>query len=115
MSRVAVRINDYSHERWLREAVEWVPAQTRRPDEVMVYADGGTDDAGEILRLRGDRIHLPEGGHDFGRRPIASAARALATGRGASADEHGYLPEKIAHDEEEGVRKPEAVMVKRRG
>src|SRR5215471_2204625 len=47
----------YNAERYLREAIDSVLAQTYRPIEVLVVDDGSTDQTGEIVESYGARVH----------------------------------------------------------
>jgi glycosyltransferase involved in cell wall biosynthesis len=53
---VSVIVPVYNGERFLREAIESILAQTYSPIEVIVVDDGSTDDTAEIARSFGDRV-----------------------------------------------------------
>ncbi len=88
---VGVLINNYNNGPWLRACVDSVLAQSRRPDEIIVYDDGSTDDSLALLRSYGDRLRLIEGVHDGTRPGIVSQGAALAGAFAASTAEHLYL------------------------
>lgn len=61
MSTFSVVIPLYNGERFIREAVASVLAQTRSVDELVVYDDGSTDSGPEICTAFGDAIRLVQG------------------------------------------------------
>jgi glycosyltransferase involved in cell wall biosynthesis len=117
--RIGVLINNYNNGPWLRACVDSVLAQTRPPDEIIVYDDGSTDDSLAILRSYGDRLRLIEGVHDQSRPGIVSQGAALAGAFAASTADHLYLldgddcflPDKIRRYEAAWAARPEAVLV----
>ena len=117
--RVAVLINNYNNGPWLRACVDSALAQSRPPDEVVVYDDGSTDDSVEILRSYGDRIRLIEGVHQHSRHGFASQFAAVCAAFAASTADHLYLldgddlflPGKILRYEAAWSGRPELVLV----
>jgi glycosyltransferase involved in cell wall biosynthesis len=117
--RVAVLINNFNNGPWIQACVESVIHQTRRPDEIIVYDDGSTDDSLPILRSFGAKISLIEGVHNDSIIGIESQARAVNAAFEASSADHLYLldgddvflPEKIARYESAWSKCPEAPMV----
>ena len=116
---VGVLITNFNNGPWLRACVDSVLAQTRLPDEIVVYDDGSTDGSLAILRSYGDRIRLIEGVHDYTRSGRASHAAAVAAAFSASTAEHVhlldgddvYLPDRIRRYEDAWARTPEAVLL----
>ncbi len=112
-------INNFNNGPWLRSCVDSVIAQSRHPDEIIVYDDGSTDDSISILRDYGDRIQVIEGIHDGGISAIESQARAVHAAFVASSADHLYLmdgddaflAEKIACYEKAWAKNPEAVLI----
>ena len=78
MVRVSTIVPVYNGERYLREALESVFAQTQRVGEVIVVDDGSTDRSGEIARaFRGVRcVRQP----NSGQASALNAGIALASG-----------------------------------
>ena len=117
--RIGVLINNFNNGSWLRECVDSVLAQTRMPNEIIVYDDGSTDDSLDILRSYGNRIHLIEGTHNADRTGYESQAHAVYRAFADSTSDHLYLldgddtflPEKIASYETAWATRPEAVLV----
>lgn len=117
--RVSVLISSYNHERWIRSCVDSVLAQTLKPDEIIVYDDGSTDDSIDILRTYGDNIQLVIGDHD----PVASSntnhKNAIRHALQISSGDHIYLldsddayrEDHIALYEQKWAKTPTAVMV----
>lgn len=114
-----VLINNYNNGPWLCECVDSVLAQTRPPDEVIVYDDGSTDDSLSILHAYGKRIRLLKGRHDGTRPGIVAQGAALAAAFAESTAQHLYLldgddkflPGKIAAYEAAWARSPAAALV----
>ena len=77
METASVLINNYNNGRFVAACVDSVLGQTRRPDEIIVYDDGSTDDSLTILRSYGDRIRLIEGTHDGAMTSRHSQANAV--------------------------------------
>lgn len=75
--RIAVLINNYNNGAHLRTCLESVYAQTRPPDEIVVFDDGSDDGGAEYLRSQGDRIRLLETRHDHARSGIENQAHAI--------------------------------------
>jgi glycosyltransferase involved in cell wall biosynthesis len=50
MSRISVVIPVYNGERYIKEAIESLQRQTRKPDEVIVVDDGSTDGTAELVK-----------------------------------------------------------------
>lgn len=62
---ISVVVPVYNRAAVVREAIDSVLSQTRRPDEIIVVDDGSTDDTPKVLAEYGDRIrclHKPNGG-----------------------------------------------------
>ncbi|NTU90506.1 MAG: glycosyltransferase [Chlorobiaceae bacterium] len=59
--RISVVLPVYNGERYLREAVGSVLAQTRPADEIIVYDDGSTDSSRELCAAFGDSVKLVRG------------------------------------------------------
>jgi glycosyltransferase involved in cell wall biosynthesis len=116
---VGVLITNYNNGPWLRACVDSALAQTRSPDEIVVYDDGSNDDSVAILRSYGDRLRLIEGVHDHARSGRASHAAAAAAAFAASTADHLHLldgddiyyPGRIRRYEELWARAPEAVLI----
>jgi glycosyltransferase involved in cell wall biosynthesis len=77
MPTTSVLINNYNNGPYLRACVDSALNQTVRPDEVIVYDDGSTDESLEILRSYRGRIVLIEGVHDAARASRESQANAV--------------------------------------
>jgi glycosyltransferase involved in cell wall biosynthesis len=118
---ISVLINNYNNAPWLRECIDSVLAQTRPPDELIVYDDGSTDASLALLRSYGARLQVLTGVHEALPSPRSNQANAIARAfaRSHSACEHLYLldgddyffPEKIARYEALWARCPEAVLL----
>ena len=78
---VSVCIGSYNRERYIRETLDSVFAQTYRPLEVVVVDDASTDRTVEVIRSYGDRVRLITRTENSGMCPITrnQAVRA-ATG-----------------------------------
>lgn len=118
---ISVLINNYNNAPWLRACIDSVLAQTRPPDEIVVYDDGSTDDSLSLLRGYGERLHLIAGVHEDLPNTRSNQGNAISRGfaRVNPACEHIYLldgddvffPEKIARYEALWARCPEAVLL----
>lgn len=116
---VAVLITSYNAAPWLRECVDSVLAQTRPPDEIVVYDDGSTDDSLAILRSYGNRIRLISDAHDHSLKGIECQARGIHRAFLASSGDHVYLldsddrhlPDHIERYEALWREKPDLVMI----
>ena len=112
-------INNFNNGPWLRTCVDSVIGQSFRPDEIIVYDDGSTDDSLSILREYADRIKVIEGIHNDGMSAMESQARAVHGAFVASSADHLYLMdgddafmvEKIARYELAWAKHPEAVLI----
>lgn len=119
LPRVAVLINNYNNGPWIRACVDSAIQQTRKPDEIIVYDDGSTDDSLAILRSYGTRISLIEGVHNHAIIGLESQALAVSAAFDASSADHLYLldgddvflPEKIARYEDAWAKYPDAPLV----
>ena len=117
--RIGVLINNYNNGPWLRACVDSALAQSRPPDEVIVYDDGSTDDSLAILRAYGDRIRLIEGVHQHSRHAFASQFAAVCAAFAASTSDHLYLldgddlflPDKIRRYEAAWTERPDLILV----
>jgi glycosyltransferase involved in cell wall biosynthesis len=58
VTTISVIIPTYNYDRFLREAIDSVLAQTRPAHEIIVVDDGSTDDTPRILAEYGDRIRV---------------------------------------------------------
>lgn len=68
----------WNGERYLREALDSILAQTRPPDEIVVVDDGSTDGSAEIIRSCGSRVRCvfqPNAGAAAARNRGVAAAR----------------------------------------
>jgi glycosyltransferase involved in cell wall biosynthesis len=117
--RIGVLINNYNNGPWLRACVDSALAQSRPPDEVIVYDDGSTDDSLAILRAYGDRIRLIEGVHVDARHAFASQFAGIRAAFAASAADHLhlldgddlFLPGKIERYEAAWADRPDLVLI----
>lgn len=93
---VSVVIPCYNDERWIREAIDSVLAQTYSEIEIIVVDDGSTDASLEIIRTYGDAVQWESGPNCGGG---AARNRGFARAKGEyiqylDADDY-LLPEKI--------------------
>lgn len=116
--RVSVLINTYNHARFLRSCIDSVLAQTRAPDEIIVYDDGSTDDSTDILRSYGERIRVlsrPNGGRGALANQAQAIHQAFLQSTGALIllldGDDLFLPDKIDRYERAFLSDPAAVMV----
>ena len=66
---IAVVMPNYNHAAYLPAAIESILAQTRQPDEFLIYDDASTDDSVEIIRSYADKnsvIRLIQGETNVG-------------------------------------------------
>jgi glycosyltransferase involved in cell wall biosynthesis len=77
MATTTVLVNNYNNGLFIAACIDSLFAQTVKPDEIVVYDDGSTDESLAILRAYGDRIHLIEGLHDSNLSSRECQARAL--------------------------------------
>jgi glycosyltransferase involved in cell wall biosynthesis len=95
---VSCVVRVFNNERYVREALESVLAQTRPPEEIVVVDDGSTDGTPAILASYGDRFRVVS-------QPNAGAVTARNVGlRATRGDLLAYIdgddlwhPEKLAH------------------
>lgn len=96
-------VNNYNNGPYIAACIDSLFAQTVKPDEIIVYDDGSTDESLTILRAYTDRIRLIEGRHDPNLRSRECQARALEVAFRKSAGEwlllldgdDCFLPKKI--------------------
>jgi len=97
MPRVSVIIPAYNAERYLRETLDSVMAQTWRDFEAVVVDDGSTDGTREIVRSYGEPVRLVEQANAG---PSAARNRGVREARGELAAfvdaDDVWLPEKLA-------------------
>jgi len=97
--RVSVLMPVYNAERFLREAVDSILAQTFRDFEFLIIDDGSTDGSGEILRSYADpRLRLIPNGRNLGLTATLNRGLDLAWGAYVArmdADDVS-LPERLA-------------------
>ena len=118
-TRVGVLINNFNNGPWLRACIDSAIGQSFKPDEIIVYDDGSTDESLSILREYADRIKVIEGIHNDSISAIESQARAVHAAFAASSADHLYLldgddvfmGEKIARYEQAWANNPEAVLI----
>ena len=74
--QISVLINNRDNARFLRRCVESALDQTRRPDEIIVYDDGSTDESLAVLESFGSAVRVlsGRGGEDT---PMQNQARAI--------------------------------------
>lgn len=77
MAITSVLVNNYNNGPFIAACIDSLLAQTVKPDEIIVYDDGSTDESVTILRAYGDRIRLIEGLHDSHLSSRECQARAL--------------------------------------
>lgn len=77
MATTSVLVNNYNNGAFIAACIDSLCAQTVKPDEIIVYDDGSSDESVAILRAYGDRIRLIEGRHDNGLTSRECQARAL--------------------------------------
>jgi glycosyltransferase involved in cell wall biosynthesis len=88
--RVSVLINNRDNAPYLRVCLDSVFAQTRRPDEVIVYDDGSVDGSAAILGEYGSRLRVIRGPRAPGT-PMQNQARAIERAFAASTGELVFL------------------------
>lgn len=116
--RSSVLVNNYNNGRFIEECLNSVLSQVPRPDEVIVYDDGSTDQSLEILRRYGDQITLIARPHGKGS-PLENQAGAIHAAFSVSTGDviflldgdDVFLPGKIAAYVAAFVKTPSAVMV----
>lgn len=71
-------LTNYNDGRYLRESLDALLAQTRRPEEIIVVEDGSTDDSADILRDYAQRDStIKPVFHDQNRGPLRSLTHGL--------------------------------------
>jgi len=103
MVTTSVLVNNYNNGAFIASCIDSLFAQTVKPDEILVYDDGSTDESVAILRAYGARIRLIEGLHDASLSSRECQARALEVAfRRANGDwlflldgDDSFLPRKI--------------------
>lgn len=116
--RTSVLVNNYNNGRFLDHCLTSVLAQEPKPDEIIVYDDGSTDDSLEIFKRYAGRIMLIARPHSTGS-PQQNQANAIETAFRASTGDliflldgdDAFLPGKIAAYTEALVQTPSAVMI----
>lgn len=116
--RTSVLINNYNNGRFLDHCLASVINQEPKPDEIIVYDDGSTDDSLEILSRYASRIRLIARPHGTGS-PLQNQADAIDTAFRASSGnliflldgDDAFLPGKIAAYTEALAQTPSAVMI----
>lgn len=82
MPKVTVLMAVYNGDRYLREAIESILAQTFQDFEFLIINDGSTDSTKEVLLSYNDpRIRLVDNGHNLGLTRSLNKGLALAEGR----------------------------------
>lgn len=114
----SVLIYSHNHAAFINECVDSVFAQSRPPEEIIVYDDGSRDDSLARLRSYGDRIQLIAGTRDprseyLSEATAVQAAFALSRGRVIYLlDGHDrFQPDKIARYAAAFELNPDAAVV----
>lgn len=95
---ISVCIGVYNREKYIRETLEDVFAQTYKPLEIIVVDDASTDGTVDILERYGDRIKLIKRSANSGICPVTrNQAWRAATGTYTAFldSDDGWLPDKI--------------------
>jgi|GEM_PF-1693793 len=116
--RTSVLVNNYNNGPYLEYCLNSVVQQRTRPDEIIVYDDGSTDDSLEVLKRFGRHITLIAAKRGTGS-PLENQARAIDVAFRASTGDliflldgdDAFLPDKIAAYLEAFIKNPLAVMI----
>lgn len=115
--RLSVALCTYNGERYLREQLDSLVAQTRQPDEVIICDDCSTDATTDLARDFAARapfpVHLLVNGHNVGSTKNFERAIEHCTGELiALADQDDvWCPEKLARSEQALLAAPRADIV----
>lgn len=88
--RISVLINNRDNGRFLRQCIDSVLAQTRPPDEIIVYDDGSVDESRAILAGYGAKLRVIAGPGGRGT-PMQNQAVAIEVALEASTGELVFL------------------------
>ncbi len=110
---VSVIISTYNREKYVRECLDSVFAQTYKDMEVIVVDDASTDKTVDIVRKYGDRVRLVVRGVNSGL-PAVPRNQGLGLAQGKYVafldSDDVWLPEKIERQVEQLERHPEFVL-----